>query len=53
MSNDISTMFTKEWNKKNGRRGWVGWQASKENNIEPKRYGEYVLNHRRGRRKKC
>lgn len=51
MSNDISTMFTKEWNKKNGRRGWVGWKAKREKNITPDRYGEYVLNHRRGRKK--
>ena len=29
MSNDISTMHTKEENKRSGRRGYVGWQSEK------------------------
>lgn len=52
MSNDISTMYTKEQNKQNGRRGWIGWCAEKETCIEPSKYGEYILKHRkRGKRK--
>lgn len=27
---DISTMYTKELNKKTGRKGWVGWKTEKE-----------------------
>ena len=52
MSNDISTMYTKEQNNKNGRKGEIYWKKEKENSIEPSKYGEYILKHRkRGKRK--
>lgn len=44
-------MFTKEQNRISGHKGWVGWKAKREKNISPDRYGEYVLNHRRGGKK--
>lgn len=52
MSNDISTMFTKEQNRISGRKGWVRWKAMVEKNITPDQYGEYILNHRRGKGKR-
>lgn len=33
MSKDISTMYTKDLNKKAGRKGWIGWQSEKETSI--------------------
>lgn len=51
MSNDISTMFTKEQNRISGRNGWVKWNKI-EKNITPDRYGGYILNHRRGKGKR-
>jgi hypothetical protein len=47
MSNDISTMYTKELNKQSGRKGWIGWKSEKETSIEPDKYGEYILRHRK------
>lgn len=47
MSNDISTMYTKELNKQSGRKGWIGWKSEKETSIEPAKYGEYILRHRK------
>lgn len=47
MSNDISTMYTKDMNKKTGRTGWVGWKTEKETVIPPAYYGDYVLQHRK------
>lgn len=52
MSNDISTMYTKDQNKKSGRRGYVGWQVEKETVISPAAYGDYILQKRtRGKKK--
>ena len=45
MSNDISTMYTKEQNNKNGRKGEIYWKRKKVNSIEPSKYGEYILKH--------
>lgn len=44
---DISTMYTKELNKKTGRKGWVGWKTEKETNISPSEYGGYILQNRK------
>ena len=44
---DISTMYTKELNKKTGRKGWVGWKTEKETNISPAEYGGYILQNRK------
>lgn len=47
MSNDISTMYSKEQEKSCGRRGYVGWKADKEQNISPRNYGEFINKKRR------
>ena len=52
MSNDISTMYTKDQNKKSGRRGWVGWKSEKETSISPADYGSYILDKRKRGKKK-
>lgn len=52
MSNDISTMYTKDQNQKSGRKGYVGWQAEKETVINPAEYGSYILQHRKRGKKK-
>lgn len=46
---DISTMFTKEENKKNGRFGYLGATRVKEDIISPARYGAFLQ--KRGKRK--
>ena len=52
MSNDISTMYTKDRNQKTGRKGYQGWQSEKETCIKPSDYGSYILQHRkRGKNK--
>ena len=51
MSNDISTMYTKDQNQKAGRKGYIGWQTEKESIIPPADYGNYIL-HRKKRGKK-
>ena len=33
MINDISTMYTKDENKKNGRKGYYMWKKEKRKNI--------------------
>lgn len=46
MSNDISTMFTKDQNKKTGRKGFFDWKGTKIT-----AYGDYILqNKRRGKK---
>ena len=50
MSNDISTMYTKEQNMKAGRHGWCDWKSEKETSISPAAYGEYVLRKKGGKR---
>lgn len=52
MSNDISTMYTKDQNQKAGRKGYAGWQVEKEIAISPAAYGDYILqNRKRGKKK--
>ena len=52
MSNDISTMYTKDRNKKTGRKGYGMWKYEKEKSIKPSDYGDYILQHRkRGKNK--
>lgn len=41
MGNDISTMFTKEQNKTQGRKGYAFWKKEKVKSISPKDYGEF------------
>lgn len=51
MSNDISSMYTKDKNKKTGRRGYGMWKREKETAIRPCDYGDYILqNKKRGKR---
>ena len=52
MSNDISTMYTKDKNKKTGRRGFCDWRVCKETVISPASYGDYILQHRKRGKKK-
>ena len=52
MSNDISTMYTKDQNMKSGRKGYYMWKNEKEDSIRPSDYGDYILQRRkRGKRK--
>ena len=52
MSNNISTMYTKDQNQKAGRKGYYMWKREKEMSIRPSDYGDYILQHRkRGKRK--
>ena len=32
---------------KNGRKGEIYWKKEKEKSIEPSKYGEYILKHRK------
>lgn len=48
---DISTMYTKDKNKKSGRRGYGNWKGEKENSISPASYGDYILHHNRKNKK--
>lgn len=51
MSNDISTMYTKDKNMKSGRKGYFNWKSEKETSISPASYGNYILQKRkRGKR---
>lgn len=47
MSNDISSMYTKDQNKKAGRRGYSLWKHEKVAIIPPAAYGDYILQDRR------
>lgn len=47
MSKDISTQYTKEENKKNGRRGYIGWKSEKDTVITPRDYGVFIQNQKR------
>lgn len=51
MSNDISTMYTKDRNMKTGRKGWIGWKNEKETVINPASYGGYLLQRRKHTKK--
>ena len=46
MSNDISTMFTKDQNTKAGRKGFFDWKGVKITAISPA-YGDYILQSKR------
>ena len=48
-SKDISTMFTKEENKKNGRLGYYNTTREKKDVISPAQYGAFLQ--KRGNRK--
>jgi hypothetical protein len=52
MSNDISSMYTKDQNKKAGRRGYLSWKHEKVTIIPPAAYGDYILQDRRRGKKK-
>lgn len=52
MSDDISTMYTKDRNKKAGRRGYSLWKNEKCTAIAPAAYGDYILQHRKRGKKK-
>ena len=52
MSNDISSMYTKDQNKKAGRKGYVLWKHEKVNIISPAAYGDYILQYRKRGKKK-
>ena len=47
MSNDISTMYTKDRNMKTGRKGYSLWQDEKETAIAPVAYGDFVTQRRK------
>lgn len=47
MSNDISTMFTKDQNTKAGRKGFFDWKGVKITAIGPAAYGDYILQSKR------
>ena len=52
MSNDISTIFTKQQNVRTGRKGYAYWKREKISSIRPCDYGDYILQHRkRGKNK--
>ena len=42
MSKDVATLYTKEQNKKCGRRGYGSWKEEKCICIPPKKYGEFI-----------
>ncbi len=52
MSNDISTMYTKDKNQKAGRKGYAAWKTEKETAISPAAYGDYILQHRKRGKKR-
>ena len=42
MSNDISTLYTRNLSKTSGRRGYGDWKRSKDTIISPKAYGSFI-----------
>lgn len=52
MSNDISTMYTKDRNMKTGRKGYCLWQGEKLDVISPAAYGDFVMQHRKRGKKR-
>ena len=50
MSNDISTQYTKERNKKCGRNGYYAAHKEKVNIISPLEYGMFIEGKKRKRR---
>nr|DAO78682.1 MAG TPA: hypothetical protein [Caudoviricetes sp.] len=52
MSNNISTMYTKDKNQKAGRKGYGAWKKEKLTAISPAAYGDYILqNRKRGKKR--
>lgn len=51
MSNDISTMYTRNLNKTSGRNGWVGCLVYKETEISPAAYGRFIQERKRDKRR--
>ena len=51
MSNDISTVYTRNLNKTSGRRGYGDWKRSKDTIISPKAYGGFIQERKRNKRK--
>lgn len=47
MSNDISTMYSKEQQQKNGRKGYGAWRSEKETVISPRHYGMFIQDKKR------
>lgn len=47
MSNDISTMYTKQENEKAGRKGYCGFKREKVTAISPKDYGMFLQERRK------
>lgn len=45
MSNDISTLYTKEKNMKDGRKGYYAYKREKQTVICPSKYGMFLLTH--------
>jgi hypothetical protein len=43
MSDDISTLYTKEKNIKCGRKGYFAYKREKEDVISPRDYGMFLL----------
>ena len=50
MSKDISTLYTKEQIKKNGRKGYALYKREKITDISPKNYGMF-LQDKRGKKR--
>lgn len=51
MSNDISTMYTKDRQQKCGRKGFAFWKTEKETAIRPCDYGDYISQKKKRRPK--
>lgn len=52
MSNDISTIYTKDRNMKSGRKGYGLWRDEKEAAISPAAYGDFVTQRRKRGKKR-
>lgn len=52
MSNDVTTMYTKDQQQKCGHRGYAFWKTEKITAIRPADYGDYILQKRKKRPKK-
>lgn len=47
MSNDITTLYTREQNQKTGRKGYGYWKEEKVSAINPAQYGAFVTTRRK------
>ena len=52
MSNDISTMYTKDRNMKSGRKGYGLWKDEKETAIAPAAYGDFAMQRKKRGKKR-